>query len=90
MPAADSIGPRARQGAAIQASGDRRPALRTLHNPALVLHGQADRLIRPEGGRATAATIPNAKLVLFPGMGPDLPKALWPNIIDHIRTFTDL
>jgi pimeloyl-ACP methyl ester carboxylesterase len=81
---------RARQGAAILASGDRRPALRTVHIPALVLHRQADRLMRPEGGRATAAAIPKAKLVLFPGMGHDLPKALWPNIIEHIRTVTDL
>jgi pimeloyl-ACP methyl ester carboxylesterase len=79
---------RARQGAAILASGDRSPALRALRLPALVLHGQADRLIRPEGGRATAAAIPNARLVLLPGMGHDLPKALWPNIIEHIKTVT--
>jgi pimeloyl-ACP methyl ester carboxylesterase len=81
---------RARQGAAILASGDRRRALTTLHISALVLHGQADPLIRPEGGRATAAAIPNAQFVLFPGMGHDLPKGLWPSIIEHIRAVTDL
>jgi pimeloyl-ACP methyl ester carboxylesterase len=80
---------RARQGAAILASGDRRPALAALQIRALVLHGQADPLIQPQGGRATAAAIPNAKFVLLPGMGHDLPKALWPSIIEHIRAVTD-
>ena len=50
--------------------GQRGPATRatTLHIPALVIHGQAD-AHRPAGGRATAAAIPNAKLVLLSGMG---------------------
>ena len=76
---------RARQGAAILASGDLRPGLAALNIPTLVLHGQADPLIRPDAGRATASAIPNATLVVVPGMGHDLPQALWPNIIDHIR-----
>jgi pimeloyl-ACP methyl ester carboxylesterase len=80
---------RARQAAAILASGDRRPALAALNIPTLVLHGQADKMIRPQGGRATAAAIPGATLVLLPGMGHDLPQALWPTIIHHIRTVTD-
>lgn len=80
---------RARQGAAVLASGDRRPALSTLRIPALVLHGRADPLIRPEGGRATAAAIPGAQLVLLPGMGHDLPKGLWSTIIGQIRAIAD-
>jgi pimeloyl-ACP methyl ester carboxylesterase len=76
---------RTRQGAAILASGDRRPGLAALHIPTLVLHGQADPMIRPDGGHATAAAIADATLVLLPGMGHDLPKALWPTIISHIR-----
>jgi pimeloyl-ACP methyl ester carboxylesterase len=67
---------RARQGAAIQASGDRRPALRTLHNPALVLHGQADRLIRPEGGRATAAAITQRQTRSVSQHGPRPTKSI--------------
>jgi pimeloyl-ACP methyl ester carboxylesterase len=80
---------RARQGAAILASGDRRPALANLRIPTLVLHGQADCLVRPDGGYATAATIPGATLETLPGMGHDLPRALWPTIIQQIRALAN-
>jgi len=73
-----------RQRAAVVASGDRRKALAAVHIPALVLHGEEDPLVRPKGGRATAAAIPGAKLVTYPGMGHDLPRALWPSMIDEI------
>jgi len=74
----------ARQRAAVIASGDRRRALARLRIPALVIHGDQDPVIRPEGGRATAAAIPGARLVRYPGMGHDLPAALWPSILDEI------
>jgi pimeloyl-ACP methyl ester carboxylesterase len=74
-----------RQRAAVIASGDRRPALAGLRIPALVIHGEQDPVIRPRGGRATARAIPGARLVTYPGMGHDLPAALWPAIVDEIR-----
>jgi pimeloyl-ACP methyl ester carboxylesterase len=80
---------RQRQNAAILAGGDRRQALATLRLPTLVIHGEADRLIRLDGGRETAAAIPGARLVTFPGMGHDLPRELWPAIIDEIRALAD-
>ncbi|MGH3156037.1 MAG: alpha/beta hydrolase, partial [Streptosporangiaceae bacterium] len=43
-------------------------------------------MVRPKGGRATAAAIAGAKLVTYPGMGHDLPRALWPAIIEEITT----
>jgi pimeloyl-ACP methyl ester carboxylesterase len=49
-----------------------------------VMHGADDRMCDVSGGRATAAAIPGAKLVVFDGMGHDLPRALWPAMIDHI------
>ncbi|MEV4346485.1 alpha/beta hydrolase [Actinoplanes sp. NPDC049596] len=73
-----------RQLAAIVLAADRRPLLRRLHLPALVVHGDADPLVRLSGGRATARAIPGAKLVVFPGMGHDLPTALQPAIVDEI------
>lgn len=80
---------RQRQNAAILAGADRRSALAALRVPTLVVHGEADPLVRVIGGRATAAAIPGAKLVTFAGMGHDLPRELWPAIIEEIRALAD-
>jgi pimeloyl-ACP methyl ester carboxylesterase len=40
--------------------------------------------MRPAGGRAIAAAIPGARLVLFDGMGHDLPEPLWDPIIAEL------
>jgi pimeloyl-ACP methyl ester carboxylesterase len=48
----------------------------------VVLHGRADKLMRPSGGRAVARAIDGARLVLFDGMGHDLPQQLWDRVID--------
>jgi pimeloyl-ACP methyl ester carboxylesterase len=74
----------ARQAVATVASGDRTERLRALDVPTLVLHGLADTLVDPSGGRATAAAIPGAELVLIEGMGHDIPAALYERIADHI------
>jgi pimeloyl-ACP methyl ester carboxylesterase len=79
----------ARQLAAIYASGDRTPALRSLDVPALVVHGEDDPLVPVSGGRATAAAIPGADLWTVPGMGHDLPRALWPDLIGRIGSLVD-
>ena len=73
-----------RQLAAILASGDRAGALRRIQAPTLVIHGKADRLVRPSGGRATAKAVRGARLQLIEGMGHDLPRQVWPQIIDGI------
>jgi pimeloyl-ACP methyl ester carboxylesterase len=73
-----------RQLAAILASGDRTAELRTITAPTLVIHGTADRLVAPSGGRATARAIPGARLLMIAGMGHDLPRGAWPQIIDAI------
>jgi pimeloyl-ACP methyl ester carboxylesterase len=49
--------------------------------PTVVLHGRADKLMRPSGGRAVARAIGGARLVLFDGMGHDLPQQLWGQVI---------
>lgn len=66
----------ARQYAAILAAPDRRPALRELRLPTLVVHGADDPLVRVEGGRDTAASVPGARLLEIPGMGHNIPTAL--------------
>lgn len=73
-----------RQTAAIAASGDRRAALARVRVPTLVVHGEADPLIRPCAAVATAGAIPGARLVTYPGMGHDLPRELWPAIVEEI------
>jgi pimeloyl-ACP methyl ester carboxylesterase len=74
----------ARQLGAVASAPDRTEALAGVHAPTTVIHGDADPLVDVSGGRATAEAIPGARLVIFPGMGHDLPRALWPEIIDAI------
>jgi pimeloyl-ACP methyl ester carboxylesterase len=73
-----------RQLAAIIASGNRTLELRRITAPTLVIHGTGDRLVAPSGGRATARAIRSARLMMVPGMGHDLPRAIWPQIVDAI------
>ena len=79
----DRAGP-ARQLVAIQASGDRTEALAGVRVPTVVIHGLEDPLIPPRAGRATARAIPGAELIEIGGMGHDLPRELWPRIVDHV------
>lgn len=79
----DPAGP-GRQLAAIIASGDRTAELRRITAPTLVIHGSADRLVAPSGGRATARAIPGARLISIQGMGHDMPRAIWPRMINAI------
>ena len=73
-----------RQLRAVLASGSRKERLRLVKAPTLVIHGTVDPLVRPEGGKDTAASIPGAKLVMIDGMGHALPIPMWPEIIDAI------
>ena len=88
FPLRNDLAAHQRHTAAITASGDRRRELRELRVPTLVLHGDADPMIRPSAGRATAHAVPGARLRTFPGMGHDLPRALWDDIADEIASTT--
>lgn len=74
----------ARQRAAIMADGDRTPGLAGLAIPVVVLHGTDDPLVQPVGGEATAAAVSGAELRMIPGMGHDLPPALYDIFVDAI------
>ena len=79
----------ARQLVAILAQKNRKPALRSLSTPTLVIHGADDPLVRVECGKNTAAAIPGAELLIIDGMGHDLPHGgAWPQIIDAIVNHT--
>jgi pimeloyl-ACP methyl ester carboxylesterase len=73
-----------RQLAAILGSPDRTPSLRELDVPTVVIHGAIDPLIGVSGGRATAAAIPDAELLIIDGMGHDLPPGAWERIVDAL------
>jgi Predicted hydrolases or acyltransferases (alpha/beta hydrolase superfamily) len=72
------------QMAAIIDNGDRRPLLRKIRVPSLIIHGQADVLIPVEGGIDTAKNIKGSTLKLIQGMGHDLPRELLPKFIRYI------
>lgn len=73
-----------RQTIAIIGSGDRTERLRELDAPAVVIHGSDDPLIDASGGRATAAAIPDSRLVVIDGMGHDMPAGTWERITEAI------
>jgi len=60
-----------------------------LRRPVLVLHGDADPLLRPAAGRATAAAIAGARLLILPGVGHDLPAPIWPQVAAEVRALAD-
>jgi pimeloyl-ACP methyl ester carboxylesterase len=76
----------ARHFAAILGSGSLLRYNRQTEVPTVVIHGKADKLMRPFGGRAVARAIKNARLVLFDGMGHELPEPLWDDIVGELKT----
>ena len=73
-----------RQLQAIAAAPSRLERLRSLRVPALVIHGDSDILVPVDNGRKVAAAVPAARLVEIEGMGHDLPKRVWSQVVDEI------
>ena len=73
-----------RQMGAVLKTGKRDRMLRSIKAPTLVIHGTEDSLVRPSGGKATKRAIPGARLMMVEGMGHDLPRTVWPQIMDGI------
>lgn len=71
-----------RQLDAIYSARDRTGRVREITAPTLVIHGALDPLIPPEAGRATAAAIDGAELLVIEGMGHDMPPPLWPRLAE--------
>jgi pimeloyl-ACP methyl ester carboxylesterase len=75
-----------RQFVAVRASGSRGDKLRDVRVKTLVIHGDKDTLIQPDGGRRTAELIPGARFELIEGMGHDYPPQLWDRWVDLVVT----
>ncbi len=78
----------ARQMLAILASGSRVESLRRVTAPTLVIHGTDDPLVPVAAGVETARLVPGAEVLLIEGMGHNLPREVWPRVIDGITGLT--
>lgn len=73
-----------RQLMAVAADGDRSPLLAGIRAPTQIIHGLADPLLPAAAGQDLALKIGGARLDLIPGLGHDLPPALWPRFVGGI------
>jgi pimeloyl-ACP methyl ester carboxylesterase len=73
-----------RQMMAVLTQPNRSARLHGIRVPTMVIHGLADLMVHVSGGRATAAAVPGAELILIEGMGHDLPPELFPTFVDAI------
>jgi pimeloyl-ACP methyl ester carboxylesterase len=73
-----------RQMLAVVHQPDRTEALAEVSCPTLVIHGEADPLVAPSGGRATAEAVPGAELWMQSGVGHDIPPALYAETAERI------
>ncbi|MBB6626972.1 alpha/beta hydrolase [Nocardioides sp. KIGAM211] len=78
-----------RQMLAVLTQPNRGSRLHSLHVPTLVIHGLADKMVHVSGGRATAAAVPGAELLLIDGMGHDMPHELFETFVAGIRRTAD-
>jgi pimeloyl-ACP methyl ester carboxylesterase len=74
-----------RQLESLDNSPDRTLRLHHITVPTTILHGDGDRLISADGSTLMHELIADSKLTIYPGMGHELPRPLWPQIITQIR-----
>ena len=73
-----------RQMMAIFKTGDRSAEVATISAPTLVLHGADDDLIPPPHGEYTAELIEGSDLVVFEGMGHNIPNEVLPLLLERM------
>ncbi|MFX1456331.1 MAG: alpha/beta fold hydrolase [Promethearchaeota archaeon] len=74
-----------RQLLAIMASENRKPKLKSVKVPTLIIHGSEDPLLPVEGGKDTHDAIPGSELLIIEKMGHSLPTETWVKITDAIQ-----
>lgn len=77
-----------RQIDAVNQSSDRRPYLKNISFPTLMVCGTADQLISPEGSKELHELIPNSELEIFTGMGHEFPQDLRPTFANLLVAHT--
>ena len=76
-----------RQLTAIFHAGDRSAQVKKINVKTLVQHGENDPLLPPDHGRHTAELIEGSKLVIYEGMGHNLPPEVLPTVISDMLDF---
>jgi pimeloyl-ACP methyl ester carboxylesterase len=61
----------------VMTAGSRAEAPRAVMVPALVMHGDTDKLVDISGGRRAAECIPGARFEMLGGMGHDYLPGYW-------------
>jgi pimeloyl-ACP methyl ester carboxylesterase len=79
----------ARQLAAVVSSSSRHRALRSVHIPSSVIHGDEDPLVPVGAGIATARAIPGSRLRIIQGMGHDLRPGTWGAVLEEVTRVAD-
>jgi pimeloyl-ACP methyl ester carboxylesterase len=73
-----------RQTQALQNAEDLTPLLRRIGAPTTILHGSDDRLIAPAASALLHDFIDDSALTIHSGMGHELPRPLWDDIVGRI------
>jgi pimeloyl-ACP methyl ester carboxylesterase len=79
-----------RQVCAVYAASDRRPALRGVTAPTLVIHGADDPLIHPQASKEIAEAVPGAQYYTIAGMGHGILQPVWPQLAELIGRHTQM
>ena len=75
---------RLRQAVAISRWSANPEALRTLEMPVSIIHGRADQRIRVQAAFDLAGLLPKSEVHIYPGLGHEVPRALWDNFVTII------
>lgn len=73
-----------RQVSAVYAASDRRPALKGVTAPTLVIHGADDPIIHPQASKEIATAVPGAQYCTIAGMGHGILQPVWPRLVELI------
>jgi pimeloyl-ACP methyl ester carboxylesterase len=78
-----------RQMTAILQAGDRSDQIKTIAVPTLIQHGIDDTLLPVEHGKHTAELIPGSEIIIYDGMGHNLPDEVVPSVLSDMLSFFD-
>jgi pimeloyl-ACP methyl ester carboxylesterase len=76
-----------RQMTAILKAGDRSEQIKTISVPTLIQHGIDDTLLPVEHGKHTAELIQGSEIVIYDGMGHNLPDEVVPTVLSDMLSF---